>query len=198
VPRKTRRPASPLKAALARAAERANAADPGQWGLNQEALNLPANAEVAVSRDTAGRTKRIQRQDIFDRLAGRGALGPDAVDAVRRLQRDLSILHRTMSGSGEFSPRIDVSRSPTDISEARAAAGARVAEALNLLGPRGAALIRPLCEQASAAVDWRAVILAVTGERLADAQSALLRFVCDELAAAYVEVDRRRRAQRAA
>lgn len=196
MPRKLRRPTSPRRAAQERVDERAHNADPGQWGVNPHTLALPTGEAIAIAHNRSGQTLRIQRQDIFDRMAGRGALGREALEAVRRMQRDLAILHRTVSGAGEFAPRIDVSRAPHDLNDVRAAAGRRIAEVLGLVGPRGAALIRPLCEIATVTADWRAVIVSVTGERLPDAQGALLRFVCDELAAAYAELDRGRHAQR--
>jgi hypothetical protein len=50
-----------------------------------------------------------------------------------------------------------------------------------------------LCEPdvvAGCAADWRAVVARQTGERLPDAQGAVLRAACENLSGAYAIVDR--------
>ena len=117
--RKTARPADPIQIALRRAEERAKARDPAQWGLPDEALALPAHADVERRRDLAGRVTRARRQDVFDLMHARGKLQTDALNAVRRLQDDIALLHRSPGGVDDLAPRVDRSRTPGDFSDAR-------------------------------------------------------------------------------
>ncbi|MGI9169766.1 MAG: hypothetical protein ACR2FH_06245, partial [Caulobacteraceae bacterium] len=126
--RKSARPSDPAAIAHRRAVERARERlierDPAQWGINAAALDLAANADVEARPDPAGRAARIRRQDVFDRLRGRGALSQAALDAVRRLQGDIAVLHRATTGGG-FEPRVDRSRDPQGFTDARRRAGPR-------------------------------------------------------------------------
>ena len=89
-------------------------------------LALPVNAGVNVTRDLAGRIARARRQDVFDLMCARGKLTPSALTAVRRLQEDMAVLHRTISCGGDLTPRVDRSRRPESFGEARLAAGTRI------------------------------------------------------------------------
>jgi len=194
-PRKASRPADPVEIARRRAAERTRALDPATWGLDPEALTLAANADVAVRPDAAGRPVRARRQDVFDLLVARGRLGADALTAVRRLQDDIACLHRTAVGGVDYAPRVDKSRDPGAFGEARRRAGARIEAVLALAGPASARLLGALCEPdvvLGRAADWRAVVTRETGETLPDAQGALLRMACENLAGAYAMLDRGR------
>jgi hypothetical protein len=69
--------------------------------------------------------------------------------------------------------------------------------ALSLCGPASARLIAAVVEAGAALgcpADWREVVARETGERLADAQGAVLRAACENLAGAYAVIDGRRRA----
>jgi hypothetical protein len=192
-----RSPAGPAELARRRAAERARQADPAAWGLNREALALGANAAVSLRCDAAGRPVRARRQDIFELMAARGRLSDQALAAVRRLQDDLAALHATALGGRGFAPRVDCSLNPQGFTEARRRAGERIAAALGLCGAASARLLAATTEPGAVAgrdLDWRAAVERTTGERLADAQGALLRMACENLAGAYAELDRRRRA----
>ncbi len=196
--RRARKPADPMAIARRRAAERLAARDPGAWGVDAAALALPANAEVEASRTRAGEV-RARRRDVFDTLHARGALTGQARDAVRRLQADIAVLHRTETSGRELTPKVDASRRPDDINARRLAAGERIAAALRLTGPASAHLLSALAEAETAlghAADWRAVVQRLTGETLADAQGAVLRAACDNLAGAYLALDREKRAAR--
>lgn len=191
--RKIQRPSDPMEIAR----RRAEARDPATWGLNAAALNLPANGGVDRRGDLAGRTTRARRADVFDLFLGRRSLSQGGHDAVRRLQEDLAILHRTLAGGGDVAPRVDRSRDPETFSQRRRRAGERIAATLALAGAASARLIGALCEAevvSGRPADWRAVVARETGERLADAQGALLRMACENLAGAYQALDRRRRA----
>ena len=176
-----------------RAAERLADRDPATWGVNQGALDLAANAAVEARPSPAGRTPRLRRLDVFDRLAARGGLSQGAHGAVRRLQDDIAALHRTLAGGGDFSPRIDRSPDPQSFTDARRRAGERIEAALALAGPASARLLLALCEDdvvLGRAADWRRVVAAHTAERLPDAQGAVLRAACENLAEAYAAMDR--------
>jgi len=190
--RKSARPADPMAIARRRAAERAAARDPATSGLNAEALDLPANAAVTMRPGPAGRAPFMRRQDVFDRFAARGSLAPAAHAAVRRLQDDIAVLHRAIAGGGGFAPRVDRSIDPQGFTDVRRRAGARVEAALELAGAASARLLAALCESdvvLGRTADWRAVVARQTGERLPDAQGAVLRTACENLAGAYGLVD---------
>ena len=189
------RPSDPMELVRRRAAERASGRDPANWGLDNEMLRLSANKDLETTTDQAGRILRARRQDIFDLMSGRGRLSPSAVNAVRRLQDDIACLHRTATGSMAFAPRVDRSPDTEGFSETRRRAGARIESVLSLAGPANARLLGALCEPEvvlGRATDWRAVVKRETGEGLSDAQGAILRMACENLAGAYDMVDRRR------
>ena len=150
----------------------------------------PANADVETTPER-GRGVRARRRDVFDRLLA----GP-ALEAVRRLQRDLTIARALAGGVAAYAERID--RGPGDDAglDSRLRAGERVRRALLLSGPASARLIEAVCEGEAALgrpVDWRAIVERETGERLADAQGAVLRAACGNLAGAYAALDRKQR-----
>jgi hypothetical protein len=201
--RRTARPSDPQAMARRRADERARQCaigrDPAQWGVNAAALELTANGEVEMRQGPGRRATRIQRKDIFDRFRDQGSLNQGACDAVRRLQNDIAVLHRTLTGGGDFAPRIDRSIDPQSFADARRRAGARIEAALALTGVASAALLAALCEPdvvLGRGADWRAVVARRTGERLPDAQGAVLRAACENLAGAYAHIDRGRARRR--
>ena len=194
--RRTAPPSTPQSILRRRALERARATEPDGWGVDARSLRLPVNGDVEALLGARGKVVRARRQDVFDLLSARGRLAPDALGAVRRLQQDLAVLHRTLSGTREFSPRVDIQRDPQGFSDARLRAGERIAAVLELSGAASARLLSALCEAAvveARAEDWRAVVERETGERLADAQGAALRAACENLAGAYRLFDDRRR-----
>jgi hypothetical protein len=179
-----------------RAAQQEATRDPAAWGLDRESLALGANADVTVRADLAGRPIRARRQDVFDLLLARGRLGQGAFDAVRRLQDDVAFLHRCAGGVAAYAPRIDRSRAPTDSGDARHRAGRRIEAALALTGPVCGRLLTALVEPGAALgrpADWRAVVEREAGEAAADAQGAIVRLACENLAGAYALIDRGRR-----
>ena len=188
-----------MQIALRRAAERERERlcdrDPEQWGVAAAGLLLPANEPVSINSDRAGRIVRARRQDIFDLLRGRGKLGAEAHDAIRRLQNDIAILHRAVSSGGDYSPRVDRSRSSETFTDVRHRASLRVEAVLGLSGPANARLLGALCEADAALgpeTQWRTLVRRETGETLPDAQGAILRGACENLAGAYAIIDRAR------
>lgn len=190
------RPTDPMEIARRRAAERLRAQDPATWGADADALALPANAAVAVDALPGGRVIRAQRQDVFETFRARGSLSPAGYEAVRRLQDDLATLHQTHAGRVDYSPRVDRSRTGDSFADRRLRAGERIEAAMALTGAASARLLSALCETDvvhGRAADWRAVVATVAGERLPDAQGALIRAACENLAGAYAAIDNGRR-----
>jgi len=191
-------PSTPQAILLRRASQHARASEEG--GVNVKSLRLTANNDVDIRLGAGGKVARARRQDVFDILAGRGRLAPEAVGAVRRLQQDMAVLHRTISGVRDFTPRVDSQREADGFSDARLRAGERIATVLELSGAASARLLVALCESAvveGRTADWRVVVERETGERLADAQGAALRAACENLAGAYRAFDSRRHGGRA-
>jgi hypothetical protein len=198
--RKCSRPADPAQIALRRAQdrerERLAERQPQQWGVDGSALVLPANHTILVESDAAGRVTRARRQDVFDLMKVRGKLSVEAHEAIRRLQDDVAILHRGGGGRVDYSPRVDTLRSSETFTDVRRRASLRIEAALERAGPASARLLGALCESSAAlgpAVDWRMLVLRETGETLPDAQAAVLRGACENLAGAYAMIDRGRR-----
>ena len=194
--RKTARPSDPMEIARRRAAERARDQDPSTWGLESRDLSFAAGDGVTTKVDAAGRLVRARRQDVFDLLQARGRLSVEGVEAVRRLQGDIACLHRTATSGGDFTPRVDRSITPDGFSDARQRAGARIDAALSLAGDLSARVLAALCEPdmvLGRSADWRAAVARQTGETLPDAQGAVLRMACENLAGAYRRLNRSRR-----
>ncbi len=198
--RKHSRPSDPAQIALRRAQDRERdrlaQSEPQRWGVDGSSLVLPVNQTVSVESDPAGRITRARRQDVFDLMRGRGKLSVEAHEAIRRLQEDVAILHRAVGGASDYSPRVDTSRSSETFTDVRRRASLRVEAALDRTGPASARLLGALCESSAAlgpAVDWRMLVLRETGETLPDAQAAVLRGACENLAGAYAMIDRGRR-----
>jgi hypothetical protein len=191
--RRASRPSDPIEIARRRAQERAREQDVANWGLDSAALAMDANADVETRSDTVGRVVRARRQDVFDLLRARGRLSPAAVDAVRRLQDDIACLHRTHMGAVSYEPRVDRSLHAGGFDDIRRGAGARIEAALGKAGPVSARLLAALCEPdvvLGRSADWRTVVERETGETLPDAQGAILRMACENLAGAYGMADR--------
>ncbi len=194
--RKIVRPSDPMEIARRRAAERDREKDPSTWGLEARDLSFAAGDDVETKVDAAGRLVRARRQDVFDMLQARGRLSIESVEAVRRLQGDIACLHRTATGGGDFTPRVDRSITPDSFSDARQRAGVRIDAALSLAGDLSARVLAALCEPdmvLGRSADWREAVARQTGETLPDAQGAVLRMACENLAGAYRRLDRTRR-----
>jgi hypothetical protein len=182
----------------ARLREAQIARTPSEWGPNIAALSLTANravCEVAAPGESTAKAARtrLQRRDVFDRFLAAGALSEAAFHASRRLQDDVALLHRSGAAIGAYAPRIDRPSRVEGFTEARHAAARRIEAALVLTGAASARLLLALCETLAAlgrAADWRGEVAHTTGERLADAQGAVLRVACENLAAAYARLDR--------
>ena len=110
---------------------------PDSWGVSEDALALPANADVDVSQGRTVEGKRAVRHDIFERMlrAPSSKLALASYEAVRRLQGDMALLHQTqgtcdavrVTGSGAMGALAVISE---DFSLARVQAGHRIDAAL--------------------------------------------------------------------
>ena len=103
-------------------------------------------------------------------------------------------MHVLAGGVARYAERIDAGRAGEAGGELRHRAAERARGVLELTGAASARLLLALCEADVALgrpAEWRAVVERVSGERLADAQGAVLRAACGNLAAAYAVVDRR-------
>lgn len=173
---------------------------PSAEGPNNHALALAANANVEANFDAAHRIKRAMRYDVFSLLfyAPASKLLPTSYDAVRRLQADLAILHRTQgtsdairsttSGAGSLAAAV------TGFSATRADAGERINDVLTGMKPWSARLIRELCETEvtrGQTPNWHAIVQRHTGETNRVRRGELVRTACDDLAAAWREYDNR-------
>ena len=182
----------------AAALERAQAADPRGWGVDAEALALPANRAVATVRDGRGRVSHAHRTDVFERLHERGSLSHGQLAAARRLERDMGLR------AGLFRPpsdlvKVDAQAKTEGATQRMLEAGQRVESALSASGPRCALLLRALIERPAVQgqlVDWREVVARETAETNPHAQAAVVRTACDNLMLAYQAVCQAARRER--
>jgi hypothetical protein len=139
---------------------------PAQWGVNEDALDMEANADVELRFNPSVDGKRRTRQDVFALLYFRpgSRMSDHAYAAARRLQEDMAILHRTQgacdairtAGQNQTGALAVVTE---DFALARVHAGERIDRVLDGyrdahgvwhpsgMKPWAASLIRALCEQ---------------------------------------------------
>lgn len=183
------RPHDPAEAARIRAEQEGYA----NWRSN---MQLPANADVMVEEATRKNVERARRYDCFALLLSRGAISEAGEQAVRRLQEDVAVLHKT-AGTERLEVVVDNSTAPGDFARARLKAGKRIEAALFLVesqtgGPYLRKLLVALIEpQAINAqpVSWRAIVRHVTGDWRDKWQSEWVRSATEALAEAYREMD---------
>lgn len=185
---------------------------PKDWGgIDPAAMGMPSNSDVTADRDFSGRVSRAMRYDVFSLLfyTPQSRLAPTSYDAVRRLQADMAILHRTQgamdvqrtTGSGQTGALAVVTE---DFSITRVLAGKRVEQALHGwhrpgdgmwvagMEPWAARLIRDLCEPEiinGQRQNWHAVVTRHTGEMDRHERGKIVRTACDDLAESYRRID---------
>lgn len=169
-------------------------------GPNALALRLASNRDVTAELDYAHRYKRAMRYDVFSLLyyAPSSKLASTSYDAVRRLQTDLAILHRTQGASDAIrstsSGAGSLAAAVTGFSALRADAGQRIADVLDGMLPWASRLIRDLCETEvtrGQTPNWHAIVQRHTGETNRVRRGDLVRRACDDLAASWREYDNR-------
>lgn len=172
---------------------------PDTWGIDPDAVDLPANADVETVRDHGGKLARARRYDVFSLLFYRpgSKLLPTSYDAVRRLQSDLAILHRTQGAgdairatgkgaTGALSAVMD------GFTRAQREAGERITAVLVGMTPWCAKLIRELAEHGvvqPSEPNWHAIVKRQTGEIDRYQRGGKVRFACDDLAESYRRID---------
>lgn len=184
-------------AELARLAGRG--APPETWGPNEAALKLDANAEVDVTFERGMPAPRRVRYDVFALLFHTPAsrLAAQSYDAVRRYQTDLAILHRTQgasdairaTGAGQTGA---IAMVTADFAAVRVQAGERIAKALERMTKPNARLLQELCDPeviAGRIPNWHAIVQRLRGETDRRKRGAHVIDACDDLAAAYREID---------
>ena len=212
--RKRRKQMTPQEIALQLAERRAADREADrrlEYGVNDEALALPANDEVRVIRDKRkGGVQTAHRDDVFDRL-----LRADGqMRAIRRLEQDIAEQHGEAHREGQR-VHVDTSQYPPgqNVNEAAIKAGRRVAAVKAKLGARCWMLLHDLLRRSevgfpandgltegeahrqrverkdSNPFDWRRVVLHLTGEENEQAQGARIRAACTDLADAYADID---------
>lgn len=182
------------------ATERQRRTDPAQWGVARDALRLAANSDVEALDAAGGKVARIRRYDVFALLAARASPDrPFPEAAVRRLQNDMAVLHRTVGLAGEIHVQGGVD--PAMMSARRIESARLIDAVLHATGPMSERLLRALCEADvvhGRTSNWRAIVRAVTGEIHDHGQTALVRAACENLAAAYSAIDQAPRKVRVA
>jgi hypothetical protein len=186
--RRKNRPMDPAEIARRLAEQRRN---PALWGTNDEALKLAANADVQVAAESRKNERRVQRFDVFGLLFSRKELDLGSLQAVRRLQSDIAILHRTQGQSGTGILGQKTNTAP-DFAKARILAGQRITEVSEKTGALSWAILEAVSEPPMVTGEqpnWRAIVSRVAGENNHMAQSALVKMAAANLAGAYSSID---------
>lgn len=208
--RRRNKPKDPAEIARLAFEERRRRGNPADWGHNEEALKLKANQDVETTQDRSVEGKRRIRYDIFARLYyGPGSkLSTPAYDAVRRLQADIAVLHRTQGASDAIrnagaAQTGALAVVATNFSLTQREAGERVALVLNGgrlpsgrttpgMTPWCARLMRGLCETEATrgeTPNWQAIVQRCTGELRRLARYDHVRTAAEDLAASYGRID---------
>ena len=128
-----------------------------------------------LDRASRQNEKRAQRFDIFARFYRDGSLERRGLEAVRRLQEDIAILHRTtgVSGTGITTPN------DTERDLAMIVAGQRIETVKRQTGGHSWAILMALSaarrDLNGEVREWWALVQAVTREAHRNAQAALVR-----------------------
>lgn len=192
-----RRHAEMVKAGEARAAERDREKRAELWGVNADAIALAANEDVIHEGETRKNVNRAMRWDAFALLLSRRALSQDAHDAVRRLQKDIAIRHRSNGASDTIRAIGDAKRG--DMLDSQIAAGERVDRAMRPLSERDRKLLRALAEREvidGVIPDWHAVVRQITGAVDKNGHARHVRDAADALADSYRAIDSEPRKKR--
>lgn len=186
--RKTKTPMDPAEAARLAYLRRR---DPAQWGANEAAMALPANAAVRDEAETRTKVRRLARFDAFALLKSRGSLSDEQVGAVRRLESEIAVRFR-VDGPGE-GPAGCGTGDAAGFSMRAVEAGRVVAEVLRLSGGLSGRvlvkLLEPAVQSGQPVANWRQAVAQVTGELSDAGQVAVVRGACQNLLEAWVALD---------
>lgn len=189
--RKRPEPKSPAAILAERNAKRMP--DFGAVGLSPDAAMLERNEDVEVTRAGAKREGRRVDEDSARRLDAFSALkegmGKGAYDAARRLERDL-LIRADLADRGRVLIRVDGDGGRGRI-DRMIDAGKRSEAVKDLLSDREWLLLELLIysPMSSQFPDWRSVVKHCTREDNANAQGAVVRAACENLAEVYLKLD---------
>ena len=194
------------------AQQREEAKKPENWGPNPATLRQDG---VRISAPAKGRVASVRRDDVFHRFHARSALSDAALTSIRRLDEDLT--ERAAEGRQGHGDKVDGSAHRRDITVDQIEAAERVDAVLAKMGRRDAALLLELLRPARVLTNsymepgknghpperveterWRLVVRLLCGEVHVNAQGAVLRSACENLALAYRELDAEPKSKRAA
>ncbi len=165
--------------------------NPAEWGVNDDALALAANADVEQEGATRQKTRRVQRFDCFNRLCDDAAL-----KAVRRFQDDIATRFG-VDGSGSETVQVDGGKGSRDLVSARSLdAAQRMIDALNGMEGWQGYLLVSLSQPAvveGKQVNWKRVVQTVTGDYDPRTQAKRVRQASEALAAHYQQADQQPR-----
>lgn len=158
---------------------------PALWGVNEEARQLPKNADVQSTPETRTTTRRVQRFDVFATIK----LSDHSFNAVRRYHHDLATSFGCGDGGESLPPGVDATGSRELVTTASLAASKRVMALYDLLALGDRRLLYALSYPVwveGAAVNWKAVVADICGCIDKDTQAQAVR----DLGAAVVEAYR--------
>lgn len=171
-------------------------ADLASVNLQPDAVNLPRQADIEVTRSGHQREGRRVQDDSARRLDAFSALkdgmAPGAFDAAKRLERDIHIRYGLHDhGRPE---KVDCEPQKFDRTDKMIMAGERVDDVLSRLGDREGILLTELIMPQPQHPTWRDVVLHWMGEINPHAQCAVVRLACMNLRDAYERTAKRRAA----
>jgi hypothetical protein len=169
---------------------------PRLWGVNEEALSQPANANVHSTQATREKVRRVRRWDVFATLRSRDSLTEAQEMAVRRLEDLLAVRHR-VDRARASDERVDRSQlAPIPVTDASLDALREIDEMTTATGRHSMKVLLAILEPqvlSGQPVNWRSKVFDATGERYPHGQVALVRAACENLRLAWVDYDNRPR-----
>lgn len=195
--------------------------DPAEIARLRLNAKLPMNANVVIEPATRKNVERARRYDCFALLHSRKAISDAGEQAVRRLQEDIAILHKT-AGTERLEVVVDGGSNPASWTHAQMGASDRLIDVQQLVFERlvvGLAgdtrefldrarkarlyhdLLRSLIDPEAIhgqTVNWRGVVSRVTGEHRDKHQAEWVSSACEALAEAYRQIDHEPKPKRAA
>lgn len=162
--------------------------NPALWGVNDEAMALPSNADVGSTDATREKTRRVQRFDVFATIK----LSDHQFNAVRRYQVDLAESY----GVGDrdtAAEKVDGSGGSRDLATARMMAAARRCdEVCELLSHADRRLLDDLSKPTwvqGKAINWKATVKRLRGLIDRDAAASCIKQLAENVRLAYAEID---------
>jgi hypothetical protein len=161
--------------------------------LQPEMAQLPRNLDIEVTRAGDKREGRRVQEDSARRLdaflALRDGMRPGAYDAARRMERDI-MTRRGEGDRGKPTERVDGDEALKDHTDQMVDAGRRLDKLKDKLSDREWWLLHELIAPSIERDGWREIVAHITGEDQPNAQGAVVRSACANLAEAYDKLDR--------